>query len=187
MTKFGILSSDFINHHESDDLSYENKKIIRHAKNIFSNCLVIDPTKIEVVFKNKKAKLLYFAENNSNDIEILNTLDVLLIRRTRNFSEQILDIISTIKKLEKKIYVYDDPESFIRPTSKIISLLDRLEFFNQPESQIILNLNDNLTHIDISFPVIIKPTHGFKGRKIKICHNINEVNNFIKKLGARLV
>ena len=180
--EFGILNSDFIDYHDADDLPYESKKLIRAANMVLGNCLLINPSKVESVVKDGEAKLLYQGENNKGDIEILNKLDVILVRRTRGFSEEMYDIIDTVDSFTKKPLISDIPESFNRPTSKITSILERLKLFKQANTQIIFNLQNTIKHVEIDFPVIVKPTHGFKGRKIKICNNLSEVNEFIKEI-----
>ncbi len=183
--KIGIISSDFVDYHDVDDLSYENKRLKLAAQNVFGNCLIIDPSKIEVVFNNKEINVYYFGENNEGNINILNELDVLIIRRTRNFLEQILDIVNIVST-RKKIEIFDRPETFIRPTSKVISILARFGTFKQPRTQVLFDLDCKFEDLEIDFPVLVKPTHGYKGKNIKIFLNERtfkkEINDFISKL-----
>ncbi len=174
--KIGILNSDFINYHESDDLSYENKRIIRHARELFDECILIDPTQITVHISHSKVEVVY----NKNGDNIIPTLDCILIRRTRGFSEQIYDIVRAIKYIYPKLILFDPAESFDTPVSKVSSFLKRYNYFNQPNTLIVLNPNNPNIDTDFSYPVIVKPTHGFKGRYIKKCGSPEEVKKYIK-------
>jgi glutathione synthase/RimK-type ligase-like ATP-grasp enzyme len=183
LSKIGILNTDFIDYHESDDLTYENKQIIKYAKSFFEDCVLIDPTKIQIKLFRENPRILYFSSSlNKGDSEIIGKLKAIIVRRTRHFAEQTYDIIAAIHYIYPEIAIYDPPNSFIKPLSKIPSIINRAPYFFQPNTIILPNLDNFPNLANITYPVFVKPTHGFKGRETRICHNERELMSYIKRI-----
>jgi len=165
--KIGLLSSDF-----KEINKYENIEILKYIKKYFQEFTIFDLSKIEIYIVNNEVKVFYFYENTKID---LNSYDVLLIRKTRGFSEQIVDIIQAINNIKNSPLILDEPRSFSKPTSKVNSLIKRHKNFHQPQTQIILNPQKEIKETMLDFPVVVKPTHGRGGLGVIICNNIKEI------------
>lgn len=176
MKILGLLNSDFIDHHDSDDLSYENKRIIRSAKEYFDDCILIDPGKITLKMSKEASDVLY----EVNGENVFPNLSCILIRRTRGFSEQMYDIVRALSFAYPSLPLFDNAKSFDTPVSKVSSFIKRQNKFNQPQTLIVLNPQSVVIPNNFPLPAIVKPTHGFKGRHIKICASKSEVIEHIK-------
>ncbi len=177
MKTLGILNSDFINYHSANDMSYENKRIIRSAKEHFEKVYLLDPSKISIYISPYKSEVRYY----NNEKNIIPEVDAILIRRTRGFSEQIYDIIRSIDAFYPQIQLFDPAHSFDNPTSKVFSFIQRNAYFDQPETLLVLNPKTAFIPKTFPLPLIVKPTHGFKGRHIKKCNSYEQAINHIHK------
>ena len=165
--KIGLLSSDF-----KEINKYENIEILKYIKKYFQEFTIFDVDKIEIYIVGNEVKVFYFDDKKKID---LNSYDVILIRKTRGFSEQIVDIIQAINNIKNAPLILDEPKSFSKPTSKINSLIKRHKNFNQPKTQIILNPKKEIYETILKFPVVVKPTHGRGGLAVTICNSIQEI------------
>jgi len=164
--KIGLLSSDF-----KEVNKYENIEILKYIKKYFKEFTIFDLSKIEIYIVDNEVKVFYCDKKKID----LNSYDVILIRKTRGFSEQIVDIIQAINNIKNAPLILDEPKSFSKPTSKINSLIKRHKNFNQPKTQIILNPQKEIYETMLEFPVVVKPTHGRGGLGVTVCNNIKEI------------
>lgn len=105
-------------------------------------------------------------------------LKALLVRRTRNYSEQIYDLVSLIDKFgSEDLKIYDPLSAYDRPTSKIYGMQKRVGKFRQPKTMIFPR-KLNTDFFALKYPIIAKPTHGFRGEGVKRCDNNDELEAY---------
>lgn len=165
--KIGLLSSDF-----KETNKYENIEILKYIKEYFKDYTIFNLSQIEIYMLDKAVEVFYIEKNKKINF---NTYDVIFIRKTRGFSEQLVDIIQSISNIKNPPLILDEANSFSRPTSKINSLLKRHTHFKQPQTQIILNPQKKIMDTLLEFPVVVKPTHGRGGLGVQICNNIQDI------------
>lgn len=192
MYDLGIISSDFIGTPLIKPNDYESLKLYETLKKQGISTIFIDPSKIHIELLDEEIALFYQEEMGDGKLSLfpINKLKAILIRRTRGFAEQIYDFIALLDKWAPNTKVYDPASSFIRPLSKISSFNKRFSYFNQPRSLIIPS--DNVPgYLPLEFPIIAKPSHGWRGYGVAECKSIEDLhdyfNNRDKTLGYAVI
>lgn len=177
----GIISSDYLpNAKREDRCSYVNTRIKEEADKIFDEVLEIDPSSTYIDLNNNKATVIYwFNDNEGNERQIdLTDLDAILIKRTRDFGEQIYDLI-TVLSSNSKLKIFDPPNSFFRPLTKITSKMLRFRLIPQAHT-IVINSTNLPKYPLIKFPVYVKPTHGYRGLNTERCSTLEELESYLR-------
>jgi glutathione synthase/RimK-type ligase-like ATP-grasp enzyme len=179
MYQLGIISSDFIGHPIIKKEDFESRELLKSIKKLKIPTLFIDPTKIHIELLNDEIALFYEHEKKNNCHELINlsSLKALLVRRTRGFTEQIYDFINLLATHSSKTKIYDPPKSFNRPLSKISTFNTRFGLVKQPRSLIVPG-NKVPEYLPIEFPLVAKPSHGWRGYGVKLCENMSDLEEY---------
>jgi len=178
--KIGIISSLYIDYNESKALPYEDESLFKALKKFHYEYFIIDPLLVEYGIK-KNSPYLSCKVNKKNIFEII---DVFYIRRTREFSEQILDMIYVCSKAYPNIKIIDPIDSYGRPLSKVESLILRTDVLNQPDT-LIYSSKQLKNFNPVNFPFVAKPTHGHKGIKVELIHDENEWERYLDNVSNK--
>lgn len=174
----GIISSDYIDLTRQTVLDQENADLARAARKFFEKAHQIDPTKLELRLLDNRTSVIY--HKTGEDKLLFETLDVLIVKRTRGFVEQIGDIIEFSSKSYPNLLIFDPPKTYIKPLSKIPGLLARVQVSSQPNTQVILNSILPESTMEIKYPVVVKPIHGFQGIDVNQCNNKDELKRYFE-------
>ena len=181
MFQLGIISSDYIGTPVLKPDDYESLELLKSSAKIGLAVLFIDPSKIIIELLDKEIAIFYSHKmsNGEETLICLADLPAILVKRTRGFSEQIYDTIFLLAQQCPTTTIYDPPEAFQRPLSKIESFQKRLGKFNQPRS-LILPAAYFPQHFPLEFPIIAKPTHGWRGYGVEECKNQTELTHYFQ-------
>ena len=157
--RLGIISSEFKDLSPSSTQTYEVQQLISSLKRKQLDYSLIDVKKITYGINNDSAFCRY--KNIYGEEEDIQDIDVLLVRRTRDFIEVILDFIEYAQRANPNLIILDPLSSFDRPTSKVLPILKRVGLFLQPDTQVLSYPSSIID--DLEYPLIVKPTHGTRG------------------------
>ncbi len=185
--QLGIISSDFIGRPTIKEYDWESKELLKSIEKKGIPTLFIDPTKLFIELLDDEIVLFYnhITEDGYDTLINISDLKAILVRRTRDFSDQIYDAIDLLRDWAPNTKVYDSPSAFKRPLSKITSFQQRFGKFKQPRS-IIIPDNKIPKALPLNFPIIAKPSHGWRGYGVKKCSNYNELKSYFENYDRNL-
>ncbi len=185
--QLGIISSDFIGRPIIKEYDWESKELLKSIEKKGVLTLFIDPTKLFIELLDDEIVLFYnhITEDGYDTLINISDLKAILVRRTRGFSDQIYDAIDLLKNWAPETKIYDSPVSFNRPLSKITSFQKRFGKFKQPRS-IIIPDNKIPKSLPLNFPIIAKPSHGWRGYDVKKCSNFDELKSYFENYDRSL-
>lgn len=177
--KIAVISSAFIDGKGPYNLIYQDREIRSSCLRKNIEHIMLDPSKI-----------MYGLINNVPFVDIsdasfgiksynisIQDIDAIIVRKTRDFVNQIIDILVYISKVAPQIIIHDPLESFDQPLSKTINIAKRSGLFNQPDTFV---TSGKYLPSDIQFPVVVKPTHGYLGELVEECKDKNQLLTFLK-------
>ncbi len=175
--KIGIISSHFENLSRTSVHPYETDQLCASLKRNRIEFELIDVKKITYGIVDNVAYCRFKGiDENEHSVE---ELDILLVRRTRDYEEIILDFVEYALKADPNLLILDPLDSFHRPTSKVTSIIGRAGVFSQPDTQVISYLSDIID--EIQYPLILKPSHGYKGEDVTGCSSADELKAYLSE------
>lgn len=177
----GIISSDYKDLHLLRTHDYESADFLIKSKKFFNRTYLIDPVNTYISYTKTNCEVFYgdFTDIRSN---VYDDIDILYVKRTRGAIGQIMSIIDVINKHYPKITIVDNYKAFQKPTSKINGYFRRFGIINQPNSIMVLTRDLNPVKLRLEFPLIIKPSSGYKGKSVSLIRNYNELDVFLKDI-----
>ncbi len=143
--------------------------------------MLSDPRKLSYGIHQNNAFARF--KDMSGELVSVEDIDALLIRRTRDFIEPILDFAEFSERANPKLVISDPLASFGRPTSKVESIIRREAKFHQPDTQVVSGPDgiDPATR----FPVVAKPSHGAFGEGVEACKDKVSLINHVASLAQK--
>lgn len=179
--KLGVISGDYINLAPDNPHAFESQHIFREAEKHFEDVFIIDPFKCFIRYKSGKLEVICY-DGESKTKNIFDEIDALYVKRTRGAINQILDILMVVNRFYSNIVIQDPFDSFLRPTSKVTSLIGRYGIFNQAETIVIFNKDFNPNDFPLEYPLVIKPSAGLQGIGVKLCRTKAELEQYISSV-----
>ncbi|MBU1438359.1 MAG: nucleotide-binding protein [Gammaproteobacteria bacterium] len=173
----GILSSTIKNVTATTELDYETKELFTELKRTNTPYTVIDPESICVGIVAGKPQVWFASSDGS---ESAKDLCGLMVRRTRGSEEIILDFLEYCVASCPNLQIFDPLISFKRPTSKVAHLLPKLQLTMQPDTLVTRGYLPN--SCSIAEPMIVKPSHGYKGEGVERVICMEDVRDKISAL-----
>lgn len=180
-----IISTEFVGLSSQRDLTYEAKELQLELGSLGATVLLLDPTKIALGIRDNCAKVGY-VDGNEVNWTFFDSLDLLLIRRTRSddvsISDTIYDLVSFLSITNPKLQLIDPPASFGRPTSKVPSMLKRANAGIAQGTRVLLGRKAILQMAKtFEYPVVVKPVHGWQGLGVEKCDNATELFAYLQR------
>lgn len=180
-----IISTEFIGLSSQRDLTYEANELQLEFGFLGATVLLLDPTRIALGIRDDCAKVGY-VDGNEVNWSFFDSLDTLLIRRTRSddtsVSDTIYDLVSFLSNTNPVLQIIDPPASFGRPTSKIPSMLKRATAGIAQGTRILLGRKAiQQMSKTFEYPVVVKPVHGWQGLGIEKCDNPSELLAYLRR------
>jgi glutathione synthase/RimK-type ligase-like ATP-grasp enzyme len=179
-----VISTEFVGLSNQRDLTYEANELQLEFGLLGATILLLDPLRIALGIREGCAKVGYVDGNDVN-WKFFDSLDTLLIRRTRyddtSVSDTIYDLISFLPITNPKLRIIDPPNSFGRPTSKVPSMLKRAKAGVEQGTRIVLGRRAiQRMAKTIEYPVVVKPVHGWQGHGVQKCENAGELLDYLR-------
>jgi predicted nucleotide-binding protein len=170
--RVGIIGSQLSGLTTRSTLGYETQQIQKACTTRGHRVQLIDPkrTTCGVEGANSFARFRTL-EDESIDVT---DLDAILVRRTGEMIDEILDFLKFSIKANQDLLVVDTIESMGRPTSKVESISKRAGVISQPDTQI-LSIGSDLSE-GFDFPLISKPMFGTGGNGVVLCQDAGELD-----------
>jgi RimK family alpha-L-glutamate ligase len=167
MRKIGILDS-------GPRDNYGLLRTVEELKKKNAEVFVFEPTNVSIIVNNETLEIKH------KEIDLLKTIDVCLIRRTRGAVSESIEIIYLLT--QNNVKCVDSIKAFTSPLSKTVTMSNASKSIPIPET-IILNSDILIDQIDWhTFPAIVKPLNGFKGEGVSLVKNIDQLIRNTKEL-----
>jgi glutathione synthase/RimK-type ligase-like ATP-grasp enzyme len=182
----GILSTEFVDLSAQKDLTYEANELVRELGAFGATTHLLDPTRLVLGVRDSVAHVGYASERLVN-WEFFDALSVLIVRRTRaddpSITDMIYDLLVFLPRTHPKLLIFDRPEVFVRPLSKVPSMLMRAAAgLPQPDSvHVARSLADRITTF-VDYPLVVKPSHGWRGIDVDECRDPAALTAYLRRV-----
>ncbi|MGE2692279.1 TIR domain-containing protein [Mycolicibacterium pulveris] len=180
-----IISTEFVGLSKQRALTYEANELQLEFGFLGATVLLLDPIRIALGIRDDCAKVGY-VDGNEVNWSFFDSIDTLLIRRTRSddtsVSDTIYDLVSFLSVTNPKLRIIDPPASFGRPTSKIPSMLKRAKAGIAQGTRVLLSRRAIQQMVKtFAYPVVVKPVHGWQGLGVEKCDDANELLAYLRR------
>ncbi|HJT95867.1 MAG TPA: TIR domain-containing protein [Mycobacterium sp.] len=181
----GIVSTEFIGLSRQKDLTYEANELQLEFGLLGATVYLLDPLRIALGIRDGNAAVGYVDEKEVN-WEFFDSLDTLLVRRTRaddtSISDAIYDLISFLPETNPSLDIIDPPKSFTKPISKVPSLLQRAKAGISQGTRLVASRKAiQRMSSTFEYPVVVKPVRGWQGIGVQKCSNAAELATYLQR------